>query len=577
MKSARMLALGLLIPAAMTLASCGKREDVKLAEFKGRAITIGEFERAYANVDPKFLPKATGIEGYREFLNTMLNKEIMAHKADELGYDKDPSVVQGLEAFKKLGLQTAYLKRRVVDKVTVSEDEIRRHYNNKGATLTIKQMLLDTKEEADEVWQLLEEGSDFDSVLRQYSKAPDASEGGNVMTVAYGSYTPGLQNTLFSTPVGEYTKPIDTPYGYFIIKVLRRTDAKRKDPYDKIHDTLEQEVRVQKEMILTNEVTDKIREKYGVSWFTDGLRVCFDALPPDRPLNSPPRRADEVYPLLYFDEPLLDKPVVTYKGKTITVKDFSDYYDQASFFTRPRREYRLGGIKNFLTERIMSEIIVDEMKASNIEKDPEVAGAIQAKKEELMVNRLWADMVNGQTKVDRSMIQNYYNDNYDAFKVPEKRRFGVILCGDQEAAMEAYKELQKGELFRNVAMAYSVDETTRKALGETDLLARGEQPEMDEVGFSLPRVGAVSEPFQTSRGWMILKLTERSPERMYSLDEARGSIEGALKQQLNEKRLNSLLEKWKEEAGLVIYEDALSKIQVTPRSAEPATEAKPGA
>ena len=81
------LLLGLLVPAVMTIASCGKREDVKLAEFKDHVITIGEFEKAYANVDAKFLPKATGIDGNREFLNTMLNKEVMAFKADELGYE----------------------------------------------------------------------------------------------------------------------------------------------------------------------------------------------------------------------------------------------------------------------------------------------------------------------------------------------------------------------------------------------------------------------------------------------------------------------------------------------------------
>ena len=96
---------------------------------------------------------------------------------------------------------------------------------------------------------------------------------------------------------------------------------------------------------------------------------------------------------------------------------------------------------------------------------------------------------------------------------------------------KAYKELQGGELFRNVAMAYSIDETTRRSLAETDLLSKGEQPELDAVGFSLRQVGDVSEPFETARGWMILKLTEKQDSRKYTIDEARDSIRGALKQQ----------------------------------------------
>ncbi len=575
MKSLRILrGVAIAVPLALLVTSCGRREDAKLAEFKDRVITVADFERAWAKVDEGFLPKATERnERIREFLTTMINRKVMEYKADELGYDKDPAVVQAMDTYRRLGLQTGYLKRRVADQVKVAEEAVREHYRNQGVVLSVKQILCDTPDEAQEAYQMLLDGNDFDSVLRQYSKAPDASEGGKVVTIAYGAYAPTLQRKLFPLKVGEYTEPIETPYGYFIIKVLRRTEPKQKEPFEEIHDRLEQEVRVQEEMLLTNEVTEQIRRKYGVKWYWDGLRVCFEALPPDRPLSSPPSRSEEVYPLLYFDEKDLDRPVVSYKNKTITVKDFSDYYDQASFFNRPRREYRLGGIRTFLTERIMAELVVDEMKASNIEKDPEVSRAIEAKRYELMVNRLWNDMVNKQTEVDPRQLRNYYNDNLEAFRVPEKRRFGVILCGDLETAQKAYEELKNGELFRNVALAYSIDEETRRKLGETDLLSRGEQPEIDEVGFALPRLGAISEPFQTSRGWMILKLVERVPSRLYSFEEARPSIESALKQQANDKRLNQLLEKWKKELGVVMYEKNFRKVRFPERKASTATKA----
>jgi len=573
MPFARTLVLGLLIPLAVVMVSCTAHEDKPLAEFKDRKITVGEFETAYAIVDPIYLPKATGFDGRLEFLHTMLNKAVMEYKADELGYDKDPAVVQGMEAHMKMGLQAGFLKRRVVDRITVSEDEIRWHYGNKGATLSIKQILLDTPDEADMVYELLEDGADFDSILKQHSKAPDAVNGGKVMSVTYGSFAPTLQAAIFDLKVGGYTEPMLTPYGHFIIRVVRRTDARRKDPYDDIHDTLEQEVRVIKEMVETNKVTDEIRESYGVTWYWGGVRACFDALPPDRPLTNPPRRQEEVYPLLYFDGVDLDKPVVTYNNKTIAVKDFSDFYDQASFFTRPRREFRLGGIRSFLTERIMSEIIPIEMEKSNIANDPVVAKAIKNKRYEMMVNRLYDDMVNKQTNVTQKEVSEYYKEHEETFVLPEKRRFGVILVGDLDAAQMAYKDIQNGELFRSVAMAYTIDEATRRTLAETELLSKGEQPEVDGVGFSLNRVGAVSEPFETSRGWMILKLTERQDSRKYSIDEARGSIEGALKQVKNDERLGELLTKWKEEVEVVIHEDNLRKVQVEERSAASPTAA----
>ena len=101
MKFAR-LSLGLVAVMSIALTGCSKREDLKLAEVKDRVITIHDYEDAYARVKPEFLPKKEGDEGKREFLDTMINRDVMAVKADELGYDKDPSIAQGMEAFRRM-------------------------------------------------------------------------------------------------------------------------------------------------------------------------------------------------------------------------------------------------------------------------------------------------------------------------------------------------------------------------------------------------------------------------------------------------------------------------------------------
>jgi parvulin-like peptidyl-prolyl isomerase len=566
MKLSRAILASLVIVLAVSALSCSKREDAVLAEFKDRSITVGKFENAYPKVDPKFLPKTSGIEGYKEFVTTMLNKEVMAYKADELGYDKDQAVVQGMDAYKRMGLQAGYLKIRVSDNVEINDEQVREHYRNKGVSLSVKQILVDTPDEGEDVYQMLLDGADFETICKEYSKGPDAEEGGRVLTVAYGSYGPAMQRAMFALPVGGHTRPILTSYGYFIVKVLKRSEARDKEKFEDVKETLEQEVRVQNEMILTNEVTDQIREDAGITWFWESLRIVFNALPPDRSLTNPPDRRDEVYPILYFEAGDLDKPMVSYNNKDISIKDFSDFYDRASFFTRPRRDYRLGGVKYFLTERIMAELVPEEMERANIEEHPEIKAAVRAKEEELMINRLYEDMINGQTVVTEKMIRTYYQDNTPFFQVPEKRRFGVILTGDIDTAREAYDEVKGGKRFRTVALAYSIDETTLEQLAETTLMSEGENPDMDRVGFALKRVGDVSEPFETSRGWMVLKLLERTESGSYTLDEARDSIDRALKQQENEKRLNELLEKWKEELGVVINENNFSKIQVEERS-----------
>ncbi|HEU4364899.1 MAG TPA: peptidyl-prolyl cis-trans isomerase, partial [Candidatus Krumholzibacteria bacterium] len=478
-----------------------------------------------------------------------------------------PAVAQGMEQFKRMSLNIAYLKKQVADKVTVSEEELREYYDNTGVSLSVKQILTDTEGQAEEAHAALTGGMDFESACRRYSKSDDASEGGRVVTASFGGLIPELQTPLFRLPVGGITEPVYTPQGWVIVKVLKRSDPVQKLPFEEVQEDMRKRLRAIKEGVALNEFTSKLRDDYGVEWNYDNMGIVFNALPPDRAFEDAPSRSDEVYPLLYFDPADYDKPLVTYQGKSISIKDFSDFYDQASFFNRPRRGYRYGAIRSFLTERIMNEISIDAVKKSKIEEDPEVAAVMKAKQEEIMVNLLYEEMVNKQVVVTAAEIQRYYNDNVDRFRTAEKRRFGVVLTGDIETALQAHNEIRAGKPFPTVALAYSIDEDTKETMGETKELSQGEQPEIDAVGFSLQQVGDVSEPFQTARGWMVLKLTERVDAKTFTLEEARDRIDAALREIKSDERLEELLAKWKEEYGIEINEKNLAKTEITERSA----------
>jgi parvulin-like peptidyl-prolyl isomerase len=561
--------LGLVAVASIALTGCSKKEDAKLAEFKDRSITVAQYLEAYAKVDPVYLPKAEGEEGKLEFLNTMLNREMMAFKADELGYDKDPTVSQGLEGVVRMTAQVAYLRKAIDGKYKVTDADVQRHFDLMGTTLSIKQILTDTPDQAQAAHAALKSGQDFETTIRQFSKTQDAAEGGVIVTAAYGTLMPELQDPLFSLPVGGYTEPILTPHGYIIAKVLKiDPPAKKPFKFEDVKANMYEEVRRAKEGVALNAFTEKLREDYGVTWHWENMELVYKALPEDRPYEEAPPRNQEIYPLLYFDAGDLDKPVVSYPARTITIKDFSDLYDQASFFNRPRKQLRLGGIRGFLTLNLMNDISFDAVKKSGIENDPEVKSIIKAKREELMVNLLYEDMVNKQTVITEEMMLNYYNDNTEAFHVTEKRKFGVVVAGDIETAQQVQEELRAGRSVAAVASAYSIDEPTRETQGMTKEVGKGENPEFDGVGFALRRVGDVSEPFQTSKGWMVLKLVEMMPARVYSFEEAQGRIEPALREQENERRLDELLAKWKEELGVVIHEDRLAKLTLPERAAE---------
>jgi len=558
-----------LLMSMVLLVSCSKdRDELPVAKVADRVITLSTFEKTYWAVDEKFLPEDKGIEGMKEFLNTMINRDVMAIKADELGYDKDSFVVQGMEAFKKVSLQAGYMKLRVADKINVTEKDLKAGYKLYKTNLQIKQILVDTRDEADELYAMLKDGHDFESVCKQYSKGPEAQSGGKVVNALWGTFEPNFQDELFSTPVGSFTKPIESAYGYFIVKVLEKNQPKRK-PYEEVKPTLEQLIRRHQEIRLTNEMSDQVRAKHNYEYYESNIRIVFDALPIDRPLTSPPDRSQEVYPLLDFETRDLDKPLVSYDNKTITVRDFSDLYDRSSFFNRPRREYRFGGAKKFVVDIVMNEIVPIEMKESRIEEEPMVALALQKKKEQFMVDRLFQDLIDKQTTVPPGELRDYYDDNLEQFRRAEERRLGIVLVGGRDLALEAHAKIVAGENFERVSGEYSLEELSREERSGTRFVRAGQNPDFDEPGFALANVGDVSEPFETSRGWMIVKLFERRPERILPFDEARSDISSALKTIKNEERLNSLLEKWRAEIDIEIFEDNLKKADIEERPKKP--------
>lgn len=568
--------LGLVAVMSIALTGCSKREDLKLAEIKDRVITIGEYEDAYARVKPEFLPKKKGEEGKREFLDTMINRDVMAVKADELGYDKDPSVAQGMEAFRRMTTQVAYLRKQVGE-IKVSDADVKRRYELQGTSVNFKRILCDRKEQADEAYQALKNGEEFTSVLTRYSNSDDAKDGGTVISAPFGALLPQLDEPVFSLPVGGYTEPIFTPQGWVIIQVVKINKVSRpQGTFDQTKDRIRTDLQNERETVAINNFTEKLRDKYGVTWNYDSMEIIFKALPPDRPVDLATTRDQEVYPLLYFEAGDLDKPVVSYPGRTITIKDFSDLYDRASFYTRPRREMRVGGIRAFLTTSIMNDISNDAVAKSGIENDPEVKKLLDTKRDELMVNLMYEDLVNKKAVVTYDRMQTYYNDNKASLRTPARRNFGIVICSDQATALKAQEDMLAGKPMAAVAATYSTDGEVLEKRGQTGLVMRGEIPDLDNVGWGMKSVGEVSTPFQVSNGWMVLKLMEDSPERLFTFDEAHDRIEAALREEDNDKRLNELLAKWKDEFKVVVYDQNLKKIKLPQRLEDQIKEIKGG-
>lgn len=80
----------------------------------------------------------------------------------------------------------------------------------------------DAKQKMDSIKERLDNGVKFEEMARQYSEDGSANNGGDLGWVNPGDTVPQFEKAMNELGVGEFSAPIQTPFGWHIIQVLER-------------------------------------------------------------------------------------------------------------------------------------------------------------------------------------------------------------------------------------------------------------------------------------------------------------------------------------------------------------------
>ena len=83
-------------------------------------------------------------------------------------------------------------------------------------------ILVKTANEALEIKKQIDNGGDFEYYARLYSMCPSGQNGGDLGYFGHGQMVPEFENAAFSTPIGGISEPVQTRFGWHIIKVTRK-------------------------------------------------------------------------------------------------------------------------------------------------------------------------------------------------------------------------------------------------------------------------------------------------------------------------------------------------------------------
>jgi parvulin-like peptidyl-prolyl isomerase len=572
--------LPVLILAGLLLAGCGgggdADKDTVIATVGDVELTSRYYENRLAKMEEGELPRAEDgtpldtatIEGKVEFLNTLISKEVMVLTAEQLGYDQDPNVVMARSSLTS-SEAGQLLWIRVIEEPanSISNEELDAFYAKLGSSRKCRYIITNFLVDAEAAREYAQTGADWDDVIDKFHDGAPVNSGAQAISVPYGRYNIEFENGVYGTEIGGITPPIKTIYGYWVLSVDEEALGK-KAPLEQAKAQILDITRNRKLNNLKEDFRKEVRAQYEFMIDEESLWVAFKGMPDNEHIfqegTKTPTAKEDLLPL---DIAAADLGRVFYSYvnpkeglREYTLGDYKVIFDAMSVFQRPKKAEMLGGIRVKIESALDKTLMNFKAEDMGLFEDPEVVDKVDVKIEEMMVHKLYTELVNIDKRVTEEQINAFWAEHSHEYAQPEKRYGQVVVALNEAKALEAQAALEGGASWRDVLLQYGTDRENKERGGRLDGQIRTEGDPVSTALFSL-EPGAMSAPFEVGAGRygfvQLERIEEAGPVQLSAVREVVGQRIRNIRQ---EEAFNELLDKWRAKVSVTIHEDKLESL-----------------
>lgn len=562
--------LPVLLSVAFLAGSCGTRplgED-ELARIGSRIITTRELEEEIQRIPPYQRSTFETLQGRKQLLNHMIERELLLAAAIDEGLESDPAVQaqaamgeEMIESVRQRAMTQAFYQTHVMGSVTVPDSMILAFYEEhldtrflQPASAEVQHILVTTSGALAEVQEMLERGVPFDSVAAELSEhGVTRGIGGAIGTVLadgnipYIGTDPELASLLVSSPEGHVTGPVETSLGTHIFRVRSVSEP-------------------------------------GYMPLEEARRIIDNALKPgmvnDYFKNTLMPELHERYQVQVYEEPGAE--IVARVGdKVITREDIEGAFQEIPYYQREVYD-TVEGRQILLGSLIEHELLTLAATDVHMERDSFVVAQVEMAREQAentlksaLIQEYYNRFVVAAAPVPEERILEYYNAHTgDIYHRSAQTRLSMIVTERGAVLDELQANLDAGVPFDSLAARFSIHLPTASVNGdlgwitpESPLPYMGERPDFSRELFEAP-VGSVLGPWPTPLGIAFFKVTDFVEEGARPLSEVRESIEAALRPEVvNHYLRNTVFPNLMEKYGVEINEEAfLPPLSIGPDS-----------
>ncbi|HLR75236.1 MAG TPA: peptidylprolyl isomerase [Virgibacillus sp.] len=131
----------------------------------------------------------------------------------------------------------------ITEDIEISDEDIQNHYDRLKVEIEAQHILVEDEETAEEVKKKLDEGEDFAKLAEEYSTDEGTAEnGGDVGYFSVGEMVPEFEDEAYSMDVDTISDPVQSDFGFHIIKVTDKRDAEDIESFDEMKETIKRQL-----------------------------------------------------------------------------------------------------------------------------------------------------------------------------------------------------------------------------------------------------------------------------------------------------------------------------------------------
>jgi peptidyl-prolyl cis-trans isomerase C len=218
------------VPSFFACGNAAKKEqDVVLAVVEGDRITESMFRKEAENLPPYIRPIVETPSGRMQFLDSLITRDLLMREALRRGIERRVAVRGRLEQARRSILLEALLREVAENAPALSEEELRKHYEENKANLEtgervrVRHILFKEEGKAEEFAQRAKNGEPFEQLMRSAESVGATTA--DLGLIERGSFDKDFENAAFGAPENSIAGPVKTLYGYHVIQVLEKRPA----------------------------------------------------------------------------------------------------------------------------------------------------------------------------------------------------------------------------------------------------------------------------------------------------------------------------------------------------------------